>query len=62
MTAMEIACALRGKDVDGIRGALEVMPDVYIDRWEGPKRGQYTAVWCIVVPPPHCPRPTKQAA
>ena len=35
------------------------MPDAYIDRWI--KKGNTTtAVWCVVVPPPHCPRPPSQ--
>ena len=48
------------KDVSGnsIRNSLAVMPDAYIDRWEGPNRGQYAAVWAVVVPPENCPHPT----
>ncbi len=35
------------------------MVDAYIDRWI--KNGQrVSAVWCVVVPPPHCPRPEKK--
>jgi hypothetical protein len=35
---------------------LNKFPDAYIDRWI--KRGNITtAVWCVVVPPPNCPRP-----
>lgn len=44
---------------DSVRQALANMPDVYIDRWEGPVRGQYAAVWCAVVPPPNCPHPNE---
>jgi hypothetical protein len=42
-----------------VRKCLERMPDVYIDRWikNNGNRGQYEAVWCIVVPPEHCPHP-----
>lgn len=38
---------------------LKSMPDVYIDRWSKTykRRGNYEAVWCVVVPPPDCPRP-----
>lgn len=39
---------------------LESMPDTYIDRWvllRG-SRGQYSAIWCIVIPPEDCPYPT----
>jgi hypothetical protein len=34
------------------------MPDVYIDRWEGPYNGQWAAVFCLYAPPPDCPRPS----
>jgi hypothetical protein len=40
-----------------VRKALKNMPDVYIDRWEVAPRGQYKAIWCIVIPPEDCPRP-----
>lgn len=40
-----------------VRNALMGMPDAYIDRWAYPVRGQYQAVWCVVVPPPNCPHP-----
>ena len=43
---------------DSIRNSLTNMPDAYIDRWEGPINGQYAAVWCVVVPPDNCPKPT----
>ncbi len=43
-----------------LRNALGSMPDVYIDRWADPKRGQYQAVWCVIVPPPDCPYPTNR--
>lgn len=45
-----------------IRKCLDRMPDAYIDRWvlNPGKRGQYEAVWCVVVPPPHCPYPTER--
>lgn len=41
-----------------VRQLLSSMPDTYIDRWDGPTRGQYAAVWCVVVPPDNCPHPT----
>jgi len=41
-----------------LRNVLGSMPDVYIDRWADPKRGQYQAVWSIVIPPADCPYPT----
>ena len=44
------------------RRSLESMPDAYIDRWVAKRgaRGQWQAVWCVVVPPPHCPYPTER--
>ena len=51
--------AMTGRERNNVRSYLVRMPDVYIDRWEGPNRGQYTAVWCIVIPPDNCPHPTK---
>lgn len=44
-------------DKDPLSRILATMPDAYIDRWSGPTRGQYTAVWCVVVPPENCPHP-----
>jgi hypothetical protein len=40
-----------------VRKVLKNMPDTYIDRWEVAPRGQYKAVWCVVIPPTDCPRP-----
>jgi len=46
---------------DTVRGALEHMPDAYIDRWTKlPAAKAYEAVWCVVVPPPNCPKPTRK--
>lgn len=46
---------------DSVRGALENMPDAYIDRWTKlPADKTYEAVWCVVVPPPNCPKPEKK--
>ena len=45
---------------DSLSRILQTMPDAYIDRWSGPTRGQYSAVWCVVVPPENCPRPTRE--
>lgn len=41
-----------------LRNVLGSMPDAYVDRWADPKRGQYQAIWCVVIAPPHCPYPT----
>jgi hypothetical protein len=58
LTAVQIGAVLDIKQ-DSVRQALENMPDVYIDRYLKPVRGQHPAVWCAVVPPPNCPHPTK---
>lgn len=50
------------REPGSVRNSLKAMPDVYIDRWEKHPRGfgvGYTAIWCIVVPPDHCPHPAK---
>jgi hypothetical protein len=44
-----------------IASALEDMPDAYVDRWnEAGQSRPYEAVWCVVIPPPNCPRPTRK--
>lgn len=58
MTVNQLSDAL-GLRPDVLRNSLLAMPDVYIDRYLEPVRGQYPAVWCAVVPPPNCPHPTK---
>jgi hypothetical protein len=41
--------------------SIKTMPDAYVDRWirqqTGPKH--HVAVWCVVVPPANCPKPTE---
>jgi len=58
LTAKQITEAV-GVDKDPLSRILQTMPDAYIDRWTGPDRGQYSAVWCVVVPPENCPHPSK---
>ena len=58
LTTSEIAERLE-KDASHIRRALLGMPDVYIDRWAS-RRKQWTAVWCVVVPPQNCPKPKEK--
>jgi hypothetical protein len=58
MTLEEIADLL-GRPKTNVRKVLKNMPDVYIDRWEVAPRGQYKAVWCIVIPPSDCPKPER---
>lgn len=45
-----------------IRKAISFMPDVYIDRWKDPVRGQYQAVFCVVRKPIDCPHPKERYA
>ena len=56
MTLEELSILL-ARPRGNVRKVLKNMPDVYIDRWEVAPRGQYKAVWCVVVPPNDCPRP-----
>lgn len=58
-TAAKLA-ELTDRDKHNVTKYLKFMPDTYIDRWEGPQRGQYSAVWCVVIPPSDCPHPTKE--
>jgi hypothetical protein len=58
LTEREIT-GLTRVDADSLSRILASMQDAYIDRWTGPSRGQYSAVWCVVVPPENCPHPTK---
>jgi hypothetical protein len=60
MTVAQIAMALQLPGKEAVRRSLANMPDVYIDRWEGPRQGQYAAVWCAVEVPENCPHPRKQ--
>jgi hypothetical protein len=60
LTAIQIAERLELKD-DSVREALKEMPDTYIDRWLEAKQSlREQAVWCAVVPPEDCPRPTSK--
>lgn len=38
-------------------GALNAMPDAYIDRWAPGLYGHFRSVWCVIVPPENCPKP-----
>jgi len=58
LTEKEIT-GLTRVDADSLSRILASMQDAYIDRWTGATRGQYRAVWCMVVPPENCPHPTK---
>jgi DNA-binding transcriptional regulator GbsR (MarR family) len=54
---LEELSELLNRPKSNVRKVLKAMPDVYIDRWEVAPRGQYKAVWCVVIPPNDCPRP-----
>lgn len=59
MTAANLVVAVGYSDYI-IKTTLESMPDAYIDRWvNSPTRHKYEAVWCVVVPPENCPKPTR---
>ncbi len=57
LTADQIAVLLQAPSRHSIGPALRAMPDAYIDRWTGPVKGQYTAVWFAAVIPEDCPKP-----
>ncbi len=46
-----------GRDRVSINRLLHTMPDAYIDRWAREPGKRAVPVWCVVVPPPHCPPP-----
>lgn len=56
LTAPELARILDKPPAD-VRRSVNSMPDVYIDRWTAPKRGQTAAVYVAVEVPENCPRP-----
>ena len=47
------------REPHSVRARLKEMPDAYIDRWEK-HGGAYVSIWCVVVPPEHCPKPSKK--
>lgn len=57
LTIPEIATRL-GVRKETITNCLEAMPDAYVDRWKGPVRGQWVAVWMVVEVPENCPKPS----
>lgn len=59
MTVAEIVAAV-GTDRAHTGRILKMMPDAYIDRWIVSEAGErwWQAVWCVIVPPENCPRPT----
>ena len=59
LTVKQLSTAL-DIDMRTLTKSLRMMPDTYIDRWVGPNRGQYAAVWCVVEVPLNCPRPNEK--
>ena len=59
LTVADIAERLE-KEPPPMRRALVEMPDAYIDRWTA-HRKQWVAVWCVIVAPENCPKPTKKS-
>lgn len=56
LTAKQINEAFDMDNMPHVYRILKGMPDAYIDRWV--KDGKrLSAVWCVVVPPPNCPKP-----
>ena len=56
MTCKQLSATL-GIAERQVRQSLDSMPDVYIDRWDGPFQGSYAGVWCAVHVPENCPHP-----
>jgi hypothetical protein len=56
MTTRQLS-ALVDSGMRDINRSLKTMPDAYVDRWTGPERGQWAAVWCVVDVPEDCPKP-----
>jgi len=56
MTTRQLS-ALVDSGMRDITRSLKTMPDAYVDRWTGPERGQWAAVWCVVDVPEDCPKP-----
>jgi hypothetical protein len=59
MTALEIAKIL-GREYRGVQRAMRSVWGVHIDRWQGPVRGQFSAVYVCDPVPPDAPHPTKR--
>ena len=59
LTAYEIVERIEGHH-SSVRRSLLSMPDAYIDRWTASRNSEWTAVWCVVVPPENCPEPLEK--
>lgn len=59
LTCSEIAAHIQ-VTTSSIFNALRSMPDTYIDRWtKGKFQTPPSAIWCVVIPPEDCPKPSK---
>ena len=58
LTVLQIA-ELAGTDKSHVHRIVHHMPDAYIDRWQSTGK-RMAAVWCVVIPPPHCPKPERK--
>lgn len=56
LTAKQIADVFDYDNMPHMYRILKSMPDAYIDRWQRTGK-RLSAVWCVVVPPPDCPKP-----
>lgn len=59
MTIEEIATALKVNS-DNLRKQMATVFGVYIDRWNAPKRGQFTAVYMCIDTPEDAPHPRSE--
>lgn len=58
LSTSELADLIPGSHRDTLRGALQIMPDAYIDRWrKGGAREPLHAIWVVVQVPEDCPKP-----
>ena len=60
LTIQGIADAIGHKYPDHVRLAVQNTWGAYIDRWQGPIRGQWQAVYCLAAVPENAPKPTKE--
>ena len=50
-------CNITNISPNSIKKSLDAMPDVYIDRWEKPKKQIITPIYIAVKVPEDCPKP-----
>ena len=50
-------CTITNISHSSITKSLDAMPDVYIDRWEKPKKRIITPIYIAVKVPEDCPKP-----